>query len=57
MKLTQKSGATMAIAAAALIVSGAVLVTPAAAAGEKGHCMGANACKGQSACMTAKNDC
>ena len=58
MKLTQKSGATMAIAAAALIMSGAGLVTPAAAAaGEKGHCMGVNACKGQSACKTAKNAC
>jgi hypothetical protein len=57
MKLTQKSGATMAIAAAALIMSGAMRATPAAAAGEKGHCMGANACKGQAACKTAKNEC
>jgi hypothetical protein len=29
----------------------------AAAEGAKGHCMGANACKGQSGCKTAKNEC
>lgn len=56
MKLTQKSGATMAIAAAALILSGASLAT-AATGGEKGHCMGVNACKGQSGCKTANNEC
>jgi hypothetical protein len=34
------------------------LTLPAAAAEEvKGHCVGANACKGQGACKTANNAC
>ena len=57
MKLTQKSGATIAMTAAALIVSGASLISPAAVAGEKGQCLGVNACKGKSDCKTAKSEC
>jgi hypothetical protein len=57
MKINSKSGATIAAAAAALLVSGVTLIGPATAAGEKGHCMGVNACKGHSDCKTAKNDC
>lgn len=57
MKLNQVSGVSIALAAAALIVSGATLAAPAAAEGAKGHCVGANACKGQSGCKTAANDC
>ncbi len=57
MKLSQKSGLTIATAAAALILSGAMLTGSATAEGAKGHCMGANACKGQGACKTASNDC
>ena len=56
MKINPKSGATIAIAAAALIASGATLMGPASA-GAKGHCVGVNACKGHSDCKTAKNDC
>ncbi|MCB1526864.1 MAG: hypothetical protein KDJ45_04085 [Hyphomicrobiaceae bacterium] len=51
-----KTTATIAAAAAALIVSG-LATAPAAFAGDKGHCVGANACKGQSACKTATNAC
>ena len=54
------SGFSLAIAAAALFAG-----APAAQAGnpaasgsaQMGHCMGANACKGQSACKTATNAC
>ncbi len=58
MKLSAKSGATLAAAAATLLIAGAVSAPAAfAAAGDKGHCMGANACKGTSACKTANNAC
>ena len=56
MKLSSKSGATIAAAAASLFLAGAVMAPVAHAAGE-GKCTGANACKGQSACKTAKNAC
>jgi uncharacterized membrane protein len=56
MKLTSKSGATIAAAAAALFMAGATISTVAHAAGE-GKCVGANACKGQSACKSAANSC
>ena len=57
MKPSVRSGTTIAAAAAALIITGAL--TPAAHAAEEGqgHCVGANACKGKSACKTAANDC
>ena len=57
MKLSAKSGATLAAAAATLMIAGAVSAPAAYAAGETGHCMGANACKGTSACKTANNAC
>ena len=57
MKLSAKSGTTLAAAAATLLLAGAVTAPVAYAAGEKGHCMGANACKGQSACKTASSAC
>ena len=47
MKMT-KSGATIAAAAATLFLAGATMSSPTYAAGE-GKCVGANACKGQSA--------
>lgn len=57
MKISVKSGASVATMAAALMLAGAV-VAPAHAADEaKGHCMGANACKGHGACKTAANAC
>ena len=56
MKITSKSGATLAAAAATLFLAGATMSTVAYAAGE-GHCVGANACKGQSACKGAANAC
>jgi hypothetical protein len=58
MKLTSKSGATLAAAAASLFLAGAVASTtssPANAADTK--CMAGNACKGQSACKGGANSC
>ena len=58
MKLSNTSGATLAVAAAALFLSGAAPAFAAEAAMDaKGHCVGANACKGTSACKTASNAC
>jgi len=57
MKLTQKSGASMAMTAAALIISGAAIVATANAETFKGRCFGVNGCAGKGACKTAKNDC
>jgi hypothetical protein len=57
MKLVCRSGTSIAVAAATLILAGAA-VTPGSHAEEaKGHCVGANACKGQGACKSASNDC
>ena len=56
MKVTSKSGAALAAAAATLFIAGASLPTVAYAAGE-GHCVGANACKGQSACKGGNHAC
>jgi len=55
MKMT-KSGATIAAAAATLFLAGATMSSPTYAAGE-GKCVGANACKGQSACKGGANSC
>lgn len=46
-------------AAIAGVLSGAVVSTSVLASEEapKGHCMGANACKGQGGCKTAANEC
>jgi len=57
MKLNQKSGATIAMTAAALFVSGTIATSAMAAGGTTGKCYGVNACKGQSACKTAQSDC
>lgn len=57
MKPVFRSGATIAAAAAALIITGAALAPMSHAEEGKGHCVGANACKGQGACKTAANDC
>ena len=56
MKLTCRSGASIAVAAATLILAGAVASAPRAE-DAKGHCVGANACKGQSACASSSNGC
>ncbi|MCC8965827.1 hypothetical protein H8A95_26785 [Bradyrhizobium sp. Pear76] len=56
MKLTTKSGATLAAAAATLFLAGAVVSTHSYAASE-GKCVGANACKGQSACKGGNHAC
>ena len=56
MKMTSKSGAALAAAAATLFLAGATMSTATYAAGE-GKCVGANACKGQSACKGGANSC
>jgi len=50
------SGSVIAAAAATLLLTNAI-ETSVQADDAVGHCVGANACKGQSACMTAKNGC
>lgn len=57
MQIKVVSGASLAAAAIALAVSGAALTTQAQAKKAPVHCMGINACKGQSACKTANNAC
>ena len=57
MKLTEKSGTTIAMTAAALIISGATLIATASAEQIEGRCFGVNGCKGQGACKSIKNDC
>ncbi len=57
MQISIKSGTAIAAAAAALLLSGAVSAPSYAGDMAKGHCVGANACKGTSACKTAKNEC
>ena len=50
MKLTKTSGASIAMTAAALIVSGAALIATANAETFKGRCFGVNGCAGKGAC-------
>ena len=49
MKIDITSGAAIAAAAAALLIAGTALSAPMRLAADdaKGHCMGANACKGR----------
>jgi len=49
MKLVCRSGASIAAAAAGLILAGAAVAPMSHAAEAKGHCIGANACKGHGA--------
>ena len=56
MKMSSKSGAALAVAAATLFLAGTAMSTVTHAAGE-GKCIGANACKGQSACKGGANSC
>ena len=57
MKLNQKSGAKIAMTAAALLVTGTLATSVMAAGGTTGKCFGVNGCKGKGACKTAQNDC
>ena len=56
MKMTSKSGAALAAAAATLFLAGATMSTATYAAGE-GKCVGANACKGQGFSEMTKEKC
>jgi hypothetical protein len=57
MKLAYRSGVSIAAAAATLILAGAAVTPVSLAAEAKGHCIGANSCKGHGACKSASNDC
>jgi hypothetical protein len=57
MKPSVRCGASIAAAAATLILTGALAPAAHAAEEVKGHCVGANACKGMGACKTAANEC
>ena len=57
MKPVTRSGATIAVAVAAIIGAIPAQSGPTYADDAKGRCIGANACKGQSACGSAKNAC
>lgn len=52
MKPISKSGASIAVSVAALILAISAQGVPSHADDAVGRCMGANACKGQSACST-----
>jgi hypothetical protein len=56
-QLTRTRGFAIAAAAAALFAAAPMAACAAEQSNQKGHCMGANACKGQSACKTANNAC
>jgi hypothetical protein len=57
MKISTKSGTAIAAAAASLMIAGAIVAPAQSAEGDRGACMGANACKGKGACKTANNAC
>lgn len=57
MKLLATSGSALAATAATLLLAGAVSAPASYAADAVGHCVGANACKGQGACKSASNAC
>jgi hypothetical protein len=56
MRLKSHSGVAIATAAAMLFATALTGTAQAAEAG-KVECAGVNACKGQSACKSAKNEC
>ena len=57
MAKAKTSGALLATAAAALLLSGAVAPLTVHAEDAKVQCLGVNACKGKSDCATASNAC
>jgi hypothetical protein len=58
MKLNAISGATLAAAAAVLVLSTAAPLAPASAASNyKVKCFGLNACKGHGSCKSTANAC
>lgn len=52
-----RSGAALAALAMSLAIAGTGLMASPAEAASKVKCVGANACKGQSACATASSSC
>lgn len=59
-KFDKQKGAILAAAAASLFVTAPMVANAGAHEGggeATGHCVGANSCKGQSACATANSSC
>ncbi|MDZ4078771.1 MAG: hypothetical protein U1E07_10235 [Hydrocarboniphaga sp.] len=57
-RTAKTSGFALAAAAASLFLTAPMAQAESAGSGSAaGHCMGANACKGQGACKTAANAC
>lgn len=57
MNTTKLTGISVALAAAALFLGAPVAQAAEAGSAKVGHCVGANACKGQGACKSASNAC
>ena len=57
MKLSAKSGANLAAAAAVAFIAGATPIATASAADYKVKCFGLNACKGNGSCKGLSNSC
>lgn len=57
MKMNIVSGGSLAVAAVALVLSGAASPAAAKKAHKTVHCIGINSCKGHSECKTAENAC
>lgn len=54
---TKTNGFALAFAAASMFLSAPMAQADDAAGTALGHCVGANACKGQGACKSASNSC
>lgn len=54
---TRLSGLSVAVAAAALFLGAPMAQAAETGSAKTGHCVGANACKGQGACKSASNAC
>ena len=58
MNLSAKSGATIAVTAAALLIGGSIAApTASVAAAKKVQCFGVNACKGQGFVLMTAKEC
>jgi hypothetical protein len=57
MKMNLVSGSSIAVAAVALAFGGVAMTSSSPAFAKEVHCVGINACKGQSACKTGAGSC
>ncbi|PNS09697.1 hypothetical protein [Solilutibacter silvestris] len=56
-QIKNASGLSVALAAAALFMTAPIVQAADSGSAPMGHCMGANACKGQGACKSTSNAC